>query len=132
MFLYCSYKTVNPDITLMKKLIYFGMVICMMTAVSCTQEDDQVQPSAQSVPETLEKVTYNSHISPLERKTCSASNCHNGFSENALSAGRMMAAVHTGSLQSKMNPESKSACGPMSSETREILLAWIESGMPVE
>jgi hypothetical protein len=132
MFLYCSYKTVNPDITTMKKLIYFGMVICMMATVSCTREDDQVQPSAQSVPESSDKVTFNSHISPLERKTCSASNCHNGFSGNALSAGRLIAAVHTGSLQNKMNTENKSVCGPMSSETRAILLAWIEQGMPVE
>ena len=129
----CSYiavtKPFNPDKTRMKKITYTLMSLVILAAVSCSKEDDQIQPSSQSNA-SGQKVTYLSHIVPIERKACNASNCHNAINQNALSTQIMVAAAKSGELQMRLT--GNSSCGTMDLSSVNLLQAWINTGATLE
>ena len=129
----CSYiavtKPFNPEITRMKKITYTLMSLVILAAVSCSKEDDQMQPTSQSNA-SGQKVTYLSHIVPMERKACNASNCHNAVNQNALSTQIMVAAAKSGDLQMRLT--GSSSCGTMDPSAVNLLQAWINTGASLE
>jgi hypothetical protein len=118
---------------MMKSLLSFGMFIILVTAVSCSKEDDQqVQPVSQSS-SNVERITYSTHVQPLLRKACSASNCHNGISENNLSAGMIVGSVNSGSFQQRVfNQATLTPCGILDERSKAMLQSWIDTGTPLE
>lgn len=118
---------------MMKSLITFGLVIILVTSVSCCKEDDQqAQPVSQSNTQ-MERITYSGHVEPLLRKSCAASNCHNGMSENNLSTGMLVAAVYSGSFQERvLDPSSSTPCGSLDNRSKVLLQSWINAGIPLE
>jgi hypothetical protein len=117
----------------MRNLISCGIALLMIATVSCTKDDDQVQPVTQTSSSVSERVTYTSHIEPMARKSCSASNCHNGVSANSIVAGRLSAAAHNGTLEAMIFSRSQeSPCGKIDEQSIALLQAWVNDGAPVK
>lgn len=119
----------------MKSLLNFGLAVLVMAAVSCAKEDDQPQPvsSSSSSSATLQRVTYSVNIAPLVRKSCSASNCHNGVSEGAISSGSLVESVYDGSFEQRIFVLGDATpCGHLDKQSLAMLHEWVKQGAPIE
>jgi hypothetical protein len=126
-------KPFNPDMTMMKNLLSCGVALMMIASASCSKDDDQSQSSGQSSVSVSGRVTYLSHIEPMARKACNASNCHNGIGENTISTGRLVAAAHNGLLDARvLSKSTESPCGIIDDESIAMLQAWVSAGTPMK
>ncbi|MEP7262925.1 MAG: hypothetical protein ABI772_00430 [Bacteroidota bacterium] len=117
----------------MKSLLNYGLAILVMAAVSCTKEDDQPQTATSTSSPTIQRVTYSVHVAPLVRKTCSASNCHNGISESNISSGSLVESVYNGTFEQRIFVLGNTTpCGSIDKQSLSMLHDWVNQGAQVE